>query len=135
MIDPLVASFVQVFFGAKRYGVANVFGSLIDQRALIAIKRNAFGVAFDKVLIDLRSNQFKQISKMPQHWKVAQNRMLMLKIVIKAQQYDRPQQNPSPQQVGRGITNDHTKNDDQNDKSNKEVTHINNALTGTINRV
>ena len=59
VVDPLVAHFIHVFLGSEWDCVTHILGALINQRPGIAIEGNTSGIAFDKVLVDLGTNEFK----------------------------------------------------------------------------
>ncbi len=71
VIDPLVADTVYIFLGAKWHGISHLFGSLVDERSLSTVKGYAFGIAFNKILIDLRPDRFEQIAHASDERKVS----------------------------------------------------------------
>ena len=79
MADPLITCFIDIELGTKGQGTDIIFGALINQRALQAIKGGTIGVRFNEILIDFGADFFEQIAHMTEDGKIAPNGMFALK--------------------------------------------------------
>jgi hypothetical protein len=75
----LVYCEVEVYVGAEPEPVVFTLGSCIDPAALIATERALAVVVGDDVLAQLRTDQLKQESEMPEHWPCAEDRVTLLR--------------------------------------------------------
>ena len=81
---PLVAFGIDVVVCAEGTHVEHQLGSLVDDRAPVARKRQPVLVAFEEVLAHLRPDRLEDEAQMGGDRIVAQHRMLRLEIVVEA---------------------------------------------------
>ena len=84
MGQPLVAAVIDPLLGAEGALVLDVLGALVDDGARLARERHLFLIALDQVLANLRPDQFKEIAHMAEDRIVAQDRVIGLRHVAKA---------------------------------------------------
>ena len=124
MADPFVSDSGHIVLCAERNGRELQLGALVYDRAVFAVERAPVDVRLDKVLVDLGANQLEQITHVPEHREVAQDRMLGLVDVVQADEQERHKHNQCPQagRPNRAQKTDGSKGDEHREK--KQVTHI-----------
>lgn len=84
MANPFISLSVGVSLRAKWQGVGLHFGSLIDDRSNLAWDGCSISVGFDEVLLNFRSNHFKEVAKHTDYWEVSKDGFFLLKHIVNA---------------------------------------------------
>jgi hypothetical protein len=86
MVHPFVALAIDILLGAERPLVELHLGALIDHRAGVAAERHAVLLALEEILPHLRPDLFEQEADMRRDRIIAQNRVVLLREIAKAEQ-------------------------------------------------
>ena len=123
MIDPFVADIIQVLLRAEGQRIEYALGALINQGTVLAVIGPPGGIAFDKVLINFRTNLFKKVTKMTEDGIIAQDRVTVLEKVVRPQrqQWSEDEQRPQQRRVVKGRQNGMQNH--QRGKDQKDFTH------------
>src|SRR5258708_6262162 len=96
---PLISFGVDVELSPKRSGIDLPLGALVNYRAVIAVDRCAIHVGLNKILLDLGTDQFKEIAQPADNGKVPLDRLSRLYNVADAHVNKRTDQNEAKQCV------------------------------------